>query len=861
MNKKVFLLFLIILPLSTLAFEYSFPYSPEAWRTPLCFVDDWHKSLVDHQGNLTYDFGPGPYAKPKTVISVDLKNADLKVTRQSLNAAHIPIVETIMLGEKAGLKAETFSLYDSSRIYPPEFDPFYYGIERYNGYVGAVAWADPDRSADPAFRNVAWGTGRPIRYDIKVEPGAGKKVALGFCDSYREKDKISRIMKLEVEGAGVQMIDLLKSGEQNEPQVFLFSAKDTDSDGKLGIVVSAAEITQDPNTLINAIWVFPPGLQIDRDKLIAGELSSKAEVYIDCGLEPPLRHYPGRYEAMVAEFNGEAYNPLIRIKSGRLLDYNADDKILTWQKRPFLVTRPAAESARFENGEWILLFAANIPKLEAIVCSGFDFDYGDGQFPDLNMEREKAIDYWNHKAPLPWSKYRLPDKRIEALIQASMRTLYQVREIVHGYPQFQPGPTVYRGFWASDGIWDADAALAIGDFRGADYTIDRFIDYQKENGRVEIMSPSLLHRETPHFIWLLYRYAVLSGDKAWLQERWPHMEKAVAHIQELRQRTFTNADVPYYGLIPPGLTDGGIGGVNPEYGGVFWSLIGLKTAIEAARYIDKSVLAEQWQREYDTFLQYFRAAAERDMRQNDRGNVYLPMKMNVRGDIPDPQRGQAQMGHLVFPGNVFGLEQPFVRGMLEIFDQNLVQGLVIDSGWLKGGVWPFFAAHRGLAELWVGRPGRSVDALFAFADHATPTLNWVEEQMPAGEKGRIGGDQPQTNASAQIIRLVRHLLLLERGCNLEVFNGLPRTWLYPGAQLQLNEIATELGPVSVEMSIEKDGQTARLNIDATDLYERNAQIEICMQAFKAQGFMLAEAVELPDVLKTNRKKITLTLVK
>ena len=41
-----------------------------------------------------------------------------------------------------------------------------------------------------------------------------------------------------------------------------------------------------------------------------------------------------------------------------------------------------------------------------------------------------------------------------------------------------------------------------------------------------------------------------------------------------------------------------------------------------------------------------------------------------------------------------------LQGILNIFEQNLVQGLVIDTGWMKGGVWPFFAAHRGLAELW-----------------------------------------------------------------------------------------------------------------------------------------------------------------
>ena len=47
-------------------------YSPAYWHSAIGFPGDYHKTLVNESGSLLYDFGPGPYVRPNTVISFSL---------------------------------------------------------------------------------------------------------------------------------------------------------------------------------------------------------------------------------------------------------------------------------------------------------------------------------------------------------------------------------------------------------------------------------------------------------------------------------------------------------------------------------------------------------------------------------------------------------------------------------------------------------------------------------------------------------------------------------------------------------------------------------------------------------------------
>ena len=92
-------------------------------------------------------------------------------------------------------------------------------------------------------------------------------------------------------------------------------------------------------------------------------------------------------------------------------------------------------------------------------------------------------------------------------------------------------------------------------------------------------------------------------------------------------------------------------------------------------------------------------------------------------------------------------------------------------------------------------------------------LCWREEQNLVGAKEEYCGDMPHNWASAEFIRLVRHCLILERGQELHLLEGLPTTWTRAGRTTRLTQIPTSFGPVSMELTVAATGKSARLTCD------------------------------------------------
>jgi hypothetical protein len=140
------------------------------------------------------------------------------------------------------------------------------------------------------------------------------------------------------------------------------------------------------------------------------------------------------------------------------------------------------------------------------------------------------------------------------------------------------------------------------------------------------------------------------------------------------------------------------------------------------------------------------------------------------------------------------------------------QGLVRDTGWLKNGIWNYFASFYAHAWLWLGEGQKAARTLYAFGNHASPLLCWREEQMPVGKGDAAVGDMPHNWASAEFIRLVRHALALERGRELHLFEAVPAKWIQPGACLRMKDVYTEFGPMSLEFRVSKDGGAGELTL-------------------------------------------------
>ena len=268
--------------------------------------------------------------------------------------------------------------------------------------------------------------------------------------------------------------------------------------------------------------------------------------------------------------------------------------------------------------------------------------------------------------------------------------------------------------------------------------------------------------------------------------------------------------------MPPGFPDGGIDGAVPEYSNVYWNLAGMRAAVEAARLVGATELGA-WQAEYRDFLETFRRAATRDSRKDSGGRPFLPILMkDDRGE--NPVRGQWAFCHAIYPGQVFNPDDPLVLGNMALLDAHGAEGLVRGTGWMKDGIWNYFGSFYAHAHLWLGHGEKAARVLYAFANHASPLRAWREEQPLRGEglNERPVGDMPHNWASAEFIRLIRNLLILERGSELHLLPGIPRTWLKPGARTVLRNIATHFGPVSMTLAVGWDGRKADLSIHLPD---------------------------------------------
>ena len=334
------------------------------------------------------------------------------------------------------------------------------------------------------------------------------------------------------------------------------------------------------------------------------------------------------------------------------------------------------------------------------------------------------------------------------------------------------------------------------------------MNFQKPDGSFLIIPEHW--KETGIMIWVMYHHARLSFDKAWLKEVWPNLEKCVSFIVHMRYNMCSDPNMPNYHLMPNGISDGGLAGSYPEYTNIYWNLIGIKAAVDAAKWLGKTPQMQRWQTEYDDFYQTFQDAARRDMQTDSYGNPYLPIRM-VDDQNVKPQKAQWAFLHAIYPGTILAKNDPIVTGNLGMLEKVETEGIIFDTGWVTGGLWGYFGSFYAHACLWLGDGEKAAKTLYAFGNHAAPTMVWREEHMPQGQGGAMCGDMPHNWASAELIRLVRHSMVLERGNELHLFEAIPKTWIYPGATVILNDIVTEFGTMSLDFRVSEDGQSADLN--------------------------------------------------
>ena len=823
-----------------------FRYAPPWWQTAICLPDDWQKTLVGKEGALLYDF-PGRHSGFKTRVAVGLEG-ESEWVRQELVSPRVPIVRTTVRAGAIEMVQEAFA------VAPPpasergaELAP---GVQRVGSASVLRNWAAPTVPCDPAFRHIAVGWKEPIRYRFRAGAGARYTVVLGLCEGWHPEPG-RRVLDLQVEGKTRRTVDLVREYGRNVPVVLPLEARDENADGWIEVAVAAAKDSPDDNTILNVLWVFA-GEAPAPDQLLAGKSDRPALVHVACGLEDGPAG-PPRHDVLLVRLTNTGpaearVTPLVTLESERQVAPGQDRRRIAIDAVTQVTCTGEFEVAERKGGRLVLRLAAvTIPaggarRLAVGVARGRGAAPAPQDVAQAEDLRTRAEAYWCG-LDLPYGHIEVPDPGIQALLDSSIRNIYQAREIKDGLPAFQVGPTCYRGLWVVDGSFLMEAVTLLGRGEEARSGIRYLLKRQRDDGGFMLIDGHW--KETGIVLWAVAHHARLTGDRAWLRQMWPNVERAVGYVKALRTKAATDPAAPNYRLVPAGFSDGGLGEKAPEYTNVYWTLAGLRAAVDAARWVGNDDEAKAWQTEYDDFYATFRKAAARDTKTDARGNRCLPIYMENGLRVP-PQKAQWAFLHAVYPGQVFAPDDPLVRGNMAMLRSVECEGLVLDTGWIARGLWNYFGSFYAHAWLWLGDREKAVGTLYAFANHASPLLVWREEQMPQGQGARTVGDMPHNWASAEFIRLVRHLLVLERSEELHLLEGLPAAWVRPGMVTRLRDVATEFGPLSLELRVSADGATADLSLDPP---RRNPPRRI---ALHTAGWADAERAQGPILLSPTK---------
>ncbi|MBN2506861.1 MAG: hypothetical protein JXQ71_09225 [Verrucomicrobia bacterium] len=786
-------------------------YAPPQWQTAIGLPDDAQKTLVAKDGGLLYDY-PGGYAGFGTKITFGLVQP-VTWTRQELVSPRIPIVRTYKQAGPIEIVEEAFAvappLSPKKAVEQPALV-----LRRVGANSGQRGWANPKPPCDPDFRHVAIGWNGPIEYRFPAARGERFTVVFGICEGHHPGPG-ARVLTLSLEGKSRQIVDPVKEGGHNVPRAYPLDIQDENQDGWIDLAVTAAPESPDKNTILNLLWVFRAAEAPPPDTVVRGGPFPKVPLLrFACGADKLLTGQAPRHDVLRVTLRNPT-GAAVKV-TPRLLLEAAED---VWPDPMHRIARVGDGTRVFYTADWTTTDVRGRPVFSAITLApraeitlAFGVARGDhpAPFPQTLAEaasaRRAAERYWA-EADLPYGRLGVPDAAVQALLDASVRNIYQAREIKQGLPAFQVGPTCYRGLWVVDGAFLLEAVTYLGREKETRAGIDYLMKFQRADGSFMLIDGHW--KETGIALWAVTRHARLTGDPAWLRGVWPRVERGVAAIEAMRALPARGA--PNEGLVPDGFSDGGLAEKVPEYTNVYWTLAGLRAAVEAAAWLGNTAQADAWRKGYDDLYATFRRAAQRDMKTDGHGNRHLPIRMAKGGDIP-PQKAQWAFLHAVYPGQVFPDGDPLVRGNLAMLRAAEQEGLVADTGWLKNGLWSYFGSFYAHAWLWVGDGGKAARTLYAFGNHASPLLCWREEHMPQGQGDARVGDMPHNWASAEFIRLVRHCLALERGNELHLFQGFPAAWARPGAVTRMHGIATEFGPLSLEFTVARDGRSGVLHL-------------------------------------------------
>lgn len=459
----------------------------------------------------------------------------------------------------------------------------------------------------------------------------------------------------------------------------------------------------------------------------------------------------------------------------------------------------------------------------------------------LHLQKQ-SVSWWEN-LNLPYNLIQVPDKEVQNLANSSIRNIYQVSEQENNFPVLKTGPSVNRRFSVSDAPFIIDALTLLNQAEFAKEATEYLLNLQKSDGS---WGQEKDWKQTGMALWSISNYARLTGDKQWLETAWPKLEKGFNYLIEIQKSTLDNPKLVYSGLIPPGA------GSEPntiDYVNNYWVLAGLNSAITTARWASRHAQAIKWQSLYDDYYKAFLETATKNLKK-DAGIVYLPAKTTSEKK-PAGQKMQWAFLNAVYPGKIFDLNHPILTGNMKMLERSIQEDMLANTGDINTSIVMQAASDYAHALQWTGKAQEATKVLYALANHAAPNFAWFEQQSLQGVTPQFyTGDMPNTRSGAEFIRMLRHLIVMERSNELHLFEGVPSSWTKPGMEIKLTNVLTDFGILNFAVQFASDGKTATLTMNL-DISNRRAPQRIMLHLDGITGNPATLELEL----KPNLRKV------
>ena len=286
-------------------------------------------------------------------------------------------------------------------------------------------------------------------------------------------------------------------------------------------------------------------------------------------------------------------------------------------------------------------------------------------------------------------------------------------------------------------------------------------------------------------------------DKSWLERMYPHVALAARFQDALRGRTLSE-DAETRSLLPANMSAEDLGSAAwHHYWDDLWAVTGYREAAFAARELGMTADEVDFESRAD------------DLQLALLHSVGLVQARTGLGVVPNGPEDVASSAMVrgttpaLWP--VRSLQGDRAQVVLETSFGAYYQAWLQPEGGgyrhVEGTLWPYGGLGIAHAMLRLGLLQPTWQVLDWTLNHQTlpGTYAWGEG-INATNGGLELGDMPHSWAAAELISLLRDLVVAEHDGWLDVNPGIPDNWLEPGKHVALRNAPTEYGLVNVSLS-------------------------------------------------------------